>query len=84
MPVQAERLAFVDAMTGRLGQIRDQAIAQVISAPQHSGDLIFPCSFGHFDTCTVEPSSRVRTSFTKGASQWPHVALTVIPQTEHS
>lgn len=55
-----------------------------MSAPQHSGDLIFPCSFGHFEIWTVEPSSRVSTSFTSGASHAPQVAFTVIPQDEHS
>ena len=62
----------------------DQPRLQVISAPQQSGDLIFPCPFGHLEICTVEPSSRVKTSFSSGASQAPHVALTVIPQEEHS
>jgi len=31
-----------------------------MSAPQHIGDLILPWSLGHFDTCTVEPSSLVK------------------------
>ena len=59
-------------------------IVQAMSVPQHRGDLILPWSFGHWDTCTVDPSSRVRTAFTSGASQCPHVALTDIPQIEHS
>ena len=47
------------------------------------GDFILPWSLGHLETCTVEPSSLVNTSLTKGASQAPQLALTVIPQDEH-
>ena len=47
-----------------------------MSAPQHIGDLIFPWSFGHFETCTVDPSSLVRLASTRGALQLPQVALT--------
>ena len=28
---------------------------QLISAPQHIGDLILPSHFGHLETCTCEP-----------------------------
>jgi hypothetical protein len=55
--------------------------AQVMSEPQHIGDLIIPCPFGHFDTCTVLPSSFVRVSCTSSAPQLPHVMMpTLIPQ----
>ncbi len=50
-----------------------------MSAPQHIGDLIFPWSFQHFETYTVESSSLVRVAFTRGASPAPHVALTDMP-----
>ena len=55
-----------------------------MSAPQHSGDLILPCPSGHLETCTVEPSSRVSTSFSSGLLHAPQEAFTVIPQEEHS
>jgi len=41
--------------------------------------LIFPWSLGHWETWTVEPSSFVNVSFTKGVSQVPQVAFTLIP-----
>ena len=50
-----------------------------MSAPQQRGDLIFPWSLGHWETWTVVPSSFVNVSFTKGASQVPQVAFTLIP-----
>ena len=62
----------------------DQATEHAMSWPQHMGDLILPWPFGHFDTCTEEPSSRWMVSLTSGASQAPHVALTDIPHTAHS
>ena len=52
---------------------------QVMSAPQQSGDLIFPCPFGHFDTATTRPSAVVIVSCTSGASHLAHVAFTSIP-----
>ena len=57
-----------------------QAIEQAMSAPQHIGDLILPCPFGHLETCTDDPSSFWIVSFTSGASHSPQVALTDIPQ----
>ena len=57
---------------------------QDMSAPQHAGDLILPWSFGQRETWTVDPSSRSMMSSTSGASHVPHVALTDIPQEEHS
>jgi hypothetical protein len=48
------------------------------------GDLIFPWPFGHFETCTFDPSSFVMLSLTSGASHFPQVALTLIPHFEHS
>ncbi len=57
---------------------------QLISWPQHIGDLILPWSLGHLETWTLFPSSRAILSFTSGASHLPHVAFTLIPQTSHS
>jgi hypothetical protein len=59
-------------------------MAQDMSTPQHIGDLILPWPLGHLETCTDDPSSRWIVSFTSGASHVPHVALTDIPQDEHS
>ena len=53
--------------------------AHAMSAPQHIGDLIFPWSFGHFETWTVDPSSLARLASTRGASQVPQVAFTDMP-----
>ena len=39
-------------------------VLQVISTPQHNGDLIIPQPSGHFDTATVAPSSVVMWSCT--------------------
>jgi hypothetical protein len=55
-----------------------------MSAPQHIGDLILPCPFGHLETCTDDPSSRWIVSFTRAALQAPQVALTDIPQVGHA
>jgi len=55
-----------------------------MSTAQHIGDLILPWPLGHLETCTDDPSSRWIVSFTSGASHVPHVALTDIPQDEHS
>ena len=63
---------------------RRQLMVQVMSWPQHIGDLILPWSFGHLEIWTCFPLSRVSVSFTSGASHLPQVALTLIPHTEHS
>ena len=52
---------------------------QLISSPQHKGDFIFPSHEGHFETCTVEPSSKSKYPFTKGIPHLPHEAFTDIP-----
>ena len=57
---------------------------QAMSALQHIGDLILPWSFGHRETCTLEPSSPVSVSLTSGASQVPQMALMDMPQEAHS
>jgi len=57
---------------------------QVISCPQHIGDLIFPWPFGHFEICTSLLSSNFKLSLTSGSSHFAHVALTAIPHFEHS
>ena len=53
-----------------------------MSAPQHIGDLIFPCAGGHFETCPVDPASLVRRASTRGALQLPQLALTDMPHEE--
>ena len=53
--------------------------AQDMSLPQHIGDLILPCPFGHCEISTVEPSSLVIDASTRGASQAPQVVLTDMP-----
>ena len=51
-----------------------------MSVPQHIGDLIMPCPFGHFETCTVLPSSFVSVSCTNSLPQLPQVMTpTLIP-----
>ena len=51
-----------------------------MSVPQHIGDLIIPCPFGHVETCTVLPSSFVSVSCTSSAPQLPQVMMpTLIP-----
>jgi hypothetical protein len=57
---------------------------QVISWPQHRGDLILPCPFGHLEICTFAPLSSVRVSFSRGASHLAQVAFTLIPHLLHS
>ena len=54
-----------------------------MSAPQHRGDFIFPCPFGHFEICTSLPSSNSSMSLTNGALHFPQVALTDIPHLLH-
>lgn len=49
---------------------------QVMSAPQHSGDLILPCPLGHSEISTMVPSSLVREASTRSTEQWPQVVLT--------
>ncbi len=65
--------------TTRLAHPTAHPTEQVMSAPQHNGDLIFPCPFGHFDTATTRPSAVVIVSCTSGASHLAHVAFTSIP-----
>lgn len=51
-----------------------------MSAPQHIGDLIFPCPFGHFAISTCDPSGRESSSCTSAAPQWPQVIVpTLMP-----
>jgi hypothetical protein len=64
--------------------VRNYAAEQVMSCPQHNGDLIFPWPFGHFEICTSFPSSSFKVSLTSGASHFPQVAFTLIPQIAHS
>ncbi|MDF1556275.1 MAG: hypothetical protein P1P84_24620 [Deferrisomatales bacterium] len=57
---------------------------QLMSTPQHMGDLIFPWPFGHLEIRTAVPSGNFTLSSTRGASHFAHVALTPIPHFEHS
>ena len=61
-----------------------QFTEQVISCPQHTGDLIFPWLLGHLDTWTFEPSSNFKVSLTNCALHFAQVAFTDIPHFEHS
>ena len=58
-------------------------MVQVMSVPQHMGDLILPWPLGHTEIATDVPSSLTRTSSTRVASQAPQVVLTDIPQEGH-
>jgi hypothetical protein len=62
----------------------DQPMGQLMSSPQHMGDLILPWPLGHFEICTFVPSSNVKLSSTSGASHLAQVALTAIPHFAHS
>jgi hypothetical protein len=57
---------------------------QLMSWPQHNGDLILPWPLGHWEICTDLPSSSFSVSFWSGASQCPQVALTFMPHFSHS
>jgi len=60
-------------------------VLQVISTPQHDGDLIIPQSLGHFDTATVVPSSVVMWSCTSACPHLTHVnPVTPIPHCPHT
>ena len=60
-------------------------VLQVISTPQHDGDLIIPQSLGHFDTVTVVPSSVVMWSCTSSCPHLTHVnPVTPIPHCPHT
>ena len=56
---------------------------QLMSLPQHIGDLILPCPLGHCEISTDEPSSLAMDASTSSAPQAPQVVLTDIPQVEH-
>ena len=52
---------------------------QLMSAPQHCGDLILPSQEGQRETCTWLPSGRSRWPFSRGTSHLAHWALTDMP-----
>ena len=52
---------------------------QVMSVPQHCGDLILPSQEGQRETCTWLPSGRSRWPFSRGTSHLAHWALTDMP-----
>ncbi|MGB0255067.1 MAG: hypothetical protein ACPF95_02720 [Flavobacteriaceae bacterium] len=54
-------------------------MSQLMSAPQHCGDLIFPSQEGHCEICISLPSSKDRSPFSRGTLHLPHVAFTDIP-----
>jgi hypothetical protein len=70
-----------DARRDRATDPSVRQASQAMSWPQHIGDLILPSHFGHFEICTVEPSSVVIVSFTSGSLQSAQVAFTPMPQT---
>jgi len=51
-PLSSERPPVGRGRRARPPERIDSAFytAQVMSCPQHCGDLIMPCPFGHFDT----------------------------------
>lgn len=57
---------------------------QLMSTPQHCGDLIFPSQDRQIETCTSLPSGNPKMSFSKGRSHFAQEALTAIPQDLHS
>ena len=82
-PIRADPAAAAGTVhapedSGPSGAVRCQTL-QVMSAPQHSGDLIFPCPLGHWETSTSAPASVTITASTRGASQVPQVVFTDIP-----
>ena len=61
-----------------------QPIEQVMSWPQHIGDLILPCPSGHSEMCTVLPSSLLSVLCTSSLPQVPHVIVpTLMPHFSH-
>ena len=56
---------------------------QLMSKPQHIGDLIFPSHTGQREIWTLLPSSIVNVSFTSGWSHFAQVAWTDIPHFWH-
>jgi hypothetical protein len=56
---------------------------QLMSLPQHMGDLIFPSQAGHLAMRTSLPSSSLSTSSTNGFLQVSHCTLTVMLHVAH-
>ena len=53
---------------------------QLMSSPQHCGDLILPCPSGHFATSTEAPPSSCNVSCTSSLPHVPHVMVpTLMP-----
>ena len=77
------RLAFTPGMVR--GSSRESStyssvqIGQLMSWPQHIGDLTLPCPLGHFEIATFEPSSFVIESCASSASHFAQVMFTLIP-----
>jgi len=73
------------AIPYRHGGSRAAHTEQVMSAPQHRGDLILPCPSGHLEIVTFVPSSRDSVSCTSSLLHFPHVMLpTLMPHFSHS
>jgi hypothetical protein len=47
---KVKEAAILDSIAEYIERKRDQPIVQLMSSPQHMGDLILPCPFGHFET----------------------------------
>ena len=61
-----------------------QATAQLMSWPQHIGDLTLPCPSGHFETWTDLPSGMANVSCTSSLPHFPQVIVpTLIPHFGH-
>ena len=65
-------------------QARVGQTAQVMSDPQHIGDLILPWPLGQTEMRTCAPSSLTSTSSTRAASHFAQLVFTDIPHAGHS
>ncbi len=62
----------------------DAQTGQLMSCPQHKGDLILPAHLGHLATSTLLPSGRTRWSSTKGSLHLAQLVRTDIPHLTHA
>ena len=57
---------------------------QLISEPQHSGDLILPSQSGHCAICTDDPSLSCNDASTSGVLHFAQLVVTAMPHLAHS
>jgi len=57
---------------------------QLISDPQHSGDLILPSQSGHCAICTDDPSSSCNDASTSGVLHFAQLVFIAMPHLAHS